>query len=266
MKGIDECAVCIDFGPWPRINAIYASFVKTKFLIGFKSAEQYRHFIYDCAVLHSNQKHELENFRALLAPLNIKPSVNPALKIPQLKFFLDVSLDKSIIIHPFPGGFKSYMKEWKIERWKSLITCLTNEGYTILITGSKQDVEKSNDIMALLSENTREKCFAIAGKLTIEELVSLINRVTAVVCVNTGIAHIAAALNKPTVTLHGPTSVSRWGPINPNGVSISPKSTLCGYLNFGFEYHRAKIDCMDLITNEEVEEAILNLLKKAPAK
>ncbi|MCV6606787.1 MAG: hypothetical protein OIF32_01120, partial [Campylobacterales bacterium] len=35
-----------DFGPWPRVNSILSAFAKSEYKVGFKSINQYRHFVY----------------------------------------------------------------------------------------------------------------------------------------------------------------------------------------------------------------------------
>jgi ADP-heptose:LPS heptosyltransferase len=73
------------------------------------------------------------------------------------------------------------------------------------------------------------------------------------VSVNTGIMHISALLERPTLALHGPTNPRRWGPLGKTAVVIGPGPECgCGYLNLGFEYPRSPPDCMARISVEEV--------------
>ena len=56
----------IDFGPWPRLNAIWTFFARAGLTVGFKTIGQYRHAVYDRVAHHSEVTHELENYRGLL--------------------------------------------------------------------------------------------------------------------------------------------------------------------------------------------------------
>ena len=45
--------VLVDFGPWPRINALYSLLSGARFTLGFRTSGQYRHYGYDRFVEHS---------------------------------------------------------------------------------------------------------------------------------------------------------------------------------------------------------------------
>ena len=66
---------------WPRISAVYAAFTGCS-AVGFRTVGQGRHLAYDHAVNHPATRHELDNYRALLAPLGIVPLARPAVCIP----------------------------------------------------------------------------------------------------------------------------------------------------------------------------------------
>lgn len=244
----------IDFGPWPRLNAIFSFWFKAKYSVGFNSIGQYRHFGYDMPVAHSDQKHELDNFRHLLSPLSINSSSNPTLQLPAKAN--PIEGDRYILFHPWPGGFKSYMKEWPKENWLSLAKRLANSGYKLYVTGAKADVEATEELVAQCSGLLT----SLAGKYNLEQTALIVKDAALLVTVNTGIMHIGAALGVKMVALHGPTSVLRWGPATDNAVNICPENSQCGYLHFGYEYDRSTINCMELISVEQVYTAVLKQL------
>ena len=53
--------------------------------------------------------------------------------------------------------------------------------------------------------------------------------------VNTGVMHVAAALEVPTIALNGPTSGRRWGPVGVHTRCVASPLIPDGYLNLGFE-------------------------------
>lgn len=61
----------IDLGPWPRINAVFSGLSGSRNTVGFKTRGQCRHMVYDHVVNHRSDRHQLENLRALVEPLNI---------------------------------------------------------------------------------------------------------------------------------------------------------------------------------------------------
>jgi ADP-heptose:LPS heptosyltransferase len=255
IRKAGEFELVIDFGPWPRLNAIFAYFFKAKYSIGFKSKKQFRHFCYDYAVVHSEQNHELDNFRTLLSPLTIETKSKPFLNLSSKTN--SISESNYILFHPWPGGYKSYMKEWSKENWLVLAKRLSDLDYKIYITGAKADVEMSDELV----KQSNGTLHSIAGLHNLSETATIVHNAKLLVSVNTGIMHIGAALDTKMVALHGPTSVKRWGPVSPNAVNIFPKNSECGYLHFGYEYNKSTVNCMDLISVEEVYEAVLGQLK-----
>jgi len=134
--------VWLDFGPWPRLNALLSYFANAKFKVGFKTKGQYRHYIYDVAVEHSNKIHEVFNYKKILEQIDIKGN-----NLPRINVDTDVEKDENlIVVHMFPGGSKSYLKEWPETHWIQLIDYLASKGYFIALTGAKADKDRASYI------------------------------------------------------------------------------------------------------------------------
>jgi len=72
--GVD---LLLDFGQWSRLEALYAAFGGSSFTLGFRTADQHRHFVYDRTIEHSAHQHELENYRDLIRALGVKAEHPP---------------------------------------------------------------------------------------------------------------------------------------------------------------------------------------------
>ena len=262
LNGFGKFDLLLDMGPWPRLNSIYSFFINAKIKIGFNSEGQYRHYIYDYPILHSDKKHEIDNFRALLEPLKIKATHNPELLHLTNNLKAKFNIEKEyIVIHPWPGGYKSYMKEWAIEKWVDLMTKMDLLKYDIVITGGKADIDKTLLLINACASKGIE-IINMAGELSISDTIELLSKSKYIISVNTGIMHIGAALNKPLIGIHGPTSVLRWGPVSDKAISVAANSEFCGYLHLGFEYNKSKIDCMAIISVQDVFEAFKKIENK----
>ena len=243
--------ILIDCMPWPRISSIICSFVNAKLKIGYKSSNQHRHFVYDIAVPHSEQVHELENMRNLVRALGVSTFNFPSVK----QAGNDVKNENIIVIHMYPSGINSYLKKWPEESWSELIHYLTSNGLQVYLTGGKTDEEHAN---AFVSDFKLNNVVNLVGKMKIDETLALINSAKLVISVNTGVMHLAACSKVNVICLNGPTSAKRWGPVNDNSISINSKHKDAPCLHFGFEYSCGNSDCncMALISVQEVIEKV----------
>ena len=69
---------------------------------------------------------------------------------------------------------------------------------------------------------------------------------------NTGVMHLAAAVEIPVVALNGPTPVARWGPLGAPSRSVVSPIVPDGYLNLGWERDERYRDAMSAITVDRV--------------
>jgi len=272
--------VLIDTSQWSKISAILCALSGAKLTIGFNTPGQYRHFAYDVLIHHSPTVHEVDNFRALLRPLNITTGAMPELDLTNIVQGDQPHVTKPfIVLHPWASGTQFAMREWPINSWLELGKRLVSTGYKIIITGGPDDKKRAADLVqklnaslasANLSASTPSNLVApegsaliisVAGSANWLETARLINRAEAVVSINTGTMHLAAILGKPLVALHGPTNPARWGPLTSGSaipVILGPGLSEGGaYLHLGSEYPKEPVYLMDQIS----PDAVINALK-----
>ena len=243
----------LDFGPWPRINAVISSFVRARYTLGFLTPGQYRHFAYDSTVVHSAENHEIDNLRRLVKSIGVKSTSVPGLSgYPRPEIDVDY-----LVIHMFPGGYRSSYKEWNPANWISLINGLNDRGFTVILTGAGKD-EAGADIV-YNSCKKQEMIINKAGKMNLKETAGYLEHARTVVSVNTGIMHLAAAVEAPLVALHGPTNVKRWGPISKDAVNFTSSSPSSGCLHLGFEYDPRDRNSLDTVDTEAGLDAVLEM-------
>jgi heptosyltransferase I len=255
--------VFLDFGPWPRVNAIISFLARAGYKVGFRTEGEYRHYVYDRCVLHSGSKHELENFRDVMRAIHVTPAHQPGFrgaldtdKVPS-KYW---PTRDYVVFHLWPGGYRSYLKEWPLDRWIELGGALISLGFDIALTGAPSEREANDMVIAQACKKSDKRNWVNCAGATIQQTLAILGRARLAVCVNTGIMHLAAILDAPVVGLHGPTSVARWGPVGKRAVALSAPAKTCGYLNLGFEYPR-HCDCMHRITVQQVLGPCLRLLQ-----
>lgn len=243
--------IWLDFGPWPRLNALLSAFVKAKVKVGFKSIKQYRHYAYDISVDHRDDCHELDNLRRLVQVCGVS-----SLSVPELGKADPDREHPYTVVHMFPSGYKASYKEWSDSCWVELINGLTEAGTLVKITGAPKDSETANRIVSLC--NRQENIEVLAGKTNLSEAAEVLKRASLVISVNTGIMHMAAAYNCRIIALHGPTSPLRWGPVCEEAVNFCATSSSAGCLHLGFEYDDKDPHSMETIDPREVLKAALS--------
>ncbi|WNC89065.1 glycosyltransferase family 9 protein [Paraburkholderia sp. FT54] len=247
--------VLIDTSQWPRISAILAAFARSKFTIGFKTRNQFRHYAYDASVEHRDGVHELDNFRTLLRPLGIEsveyPKITKAIRPSRSPFVID---DKYVVFHPWASGTNFAMREWPVEYWRDLARILIDSGYTIVITGGPEDAARAQQLVELIGNRN---VISVAAKVSLTEVVEIVRQAECIVCVNTGIMHLSAMLDTPMISLHGPTNPFRWGPVNKErGVVAVSRREGGMFLNLGFEYPRNATYVMEKISVASVTDVL----------
>ena len=151
------------------------------------------------------------------------------------------------------------MKEWPTEHWVALEDALRHQGFNICVTGGPGDVANTDRLVANAAEHS-VPIRPLAGKLTLPQVTALLSGVRVVVAVNTGIMHLAAAVDARLVALHGPTNPARWGPVSDHAVVIMPEAGPSGYLHLGFEFPKQAVECMSTIAVATVLDAVLRLI------
>lgn len=105
-----------------------------------------------------------------------------------------------------PGAEFGPAKRWPHYHYAALAQQLIAEGKQVVLFGSAKDRECGEEIIAALPAEARHYCRNLAGETQLEQAVILIARCNAVVSNDSGLMHIAAALNRPLVALYGPSS------------------------------------------------------------
>lgn len=163
-----------------------------------------------------------------------------------------------------PGAEFGPAKRWPHYHYAALAQKLiTEQGYQIFLFGSQKDKEAGGEIKQALTPDAREACFNLAGETSLEQAVNLIASCKAVVSNDSGLMHVAAALERPLVALYGPSSPDFTPPLSHKARVIR---LITGYhkVRKGEAeqgYHQSLID----IQPEKVFAELANLLSTEPS-
>ena len=107
------------------------------------------------------------------------------------------NIDKTFIA--FVIGAKFASKSLPEEK---IIAVCSNSLAQIILIGGKEDREKGNRI----SEQIHGKCVNLCGQLSLNESAAVLKESALVIANDTGFMHIAAAFNKPLISVWGSTT------------------------------------------------------------
>lgn len=152
-----------------------------------------------------------------------------------------------VLTNPFAGWAG---KQWPIENYDSLGQLLSAEGFTLVA-----NVAQHQAPLLAGFPHVHVHTSPIAG------LIEATRRAAAIVGVDSGPVHLAAALRKPGVALYGPTDPRLTGPYGGTIHVIRPRDVETTYKRHG-SVHAS----MRVITPHQVAEALLRSLAKSPVR
>ena len=105
-----------------------------------------------------------------------------------------------------PGAEFGESKRWPSEHYAAVAEQKIREGWQVWLFGSKNDHGVGEDIRARLIPGLREESVNLSGETSLAEAIDLLSCADAVVSNDSGLMHVAAALNRPLVAVYGSTS------------------------------------------------------------
>ncbi len=118
-----------------------------------------------------------------------------------------------VVLHPGAGGRH---KRWPAERFAALADRFAELGCSIAVTAGPADEEA----VAALRSAVRLARLEILEGLALDALARILARAHRFVGNDSGVTHLAALLNVPTVALFGPFDPRYWAPIGPRVVVV----------------------------------------------
>lgn len=259
--------LAIDFDQWTRLSPLIAFMSGAAFRIGFKTSGQFRHYLYHRSVEHRSDRHEIDCFIDALSPLGIHdadPSLTFSVPSSAAQAAYRIMQDAGItaggrgfvIIHPETPAHGP-QRQWPPERYVDVGRHLTRNGYQVILSGTARDTISNKRIAEEIGGTA-----LLLPVCTLIEFAAVLRQARLMICGNTGVMHLAAAMDVPLIALHGPTDARKWGPRSEHSIVLKSPKPCSPCLYLGFEYGCHENVCMRDIPAALVAETAVDMLKR----
>lgn len=209
----------------------------------------------------------VQRYAALALPKNAAPLQEfpfPELRVdkslqPQLLTKFALQLNRPLLIL-CPGAEYGPAKRWPEHYFAEVADEKIRAGWQVWLMGSAKDNVVTDAIRNLLLGEEQQHCYNLAGSTSLGEAIELMACADAVLSNDSGLMHIAAALQKPLAVIYGSTSPEHTPPLS-NSVSIISNKIDCSPC-FERECPKVHHKCLRELMPQQVLTALNNLLAK----
>ena len=157
-----------------------------------------------------------------------------------------------------PGAEYGPAKRWPARHFATLADELARRGFAVWLMGSAKDRAVGDEIIRLADSSTAPR--NLCGQTSLSQAVDLLAAASIVVCNDSGLMHVAAALARPLVAIYGSSSPVFTPPLSAQAtiLSLNLECSPC----FKRECPLGHLDCLNKLSPQLVLDACL---KKVPA-
>ena len=192
-----------------NLKSAFLSFLSKHEVAGMdaRSSREYpAHWAYSKKVTIKKSLHAIERQKKLLAStLDYASTPDIDYGISKVKFIKPaLELPDNYVVLVQNASWLT--KQWPVAYWKGLVKHLDDQGMNVLLpSGNKDELIRAKDIASV-----SEKATALEI-LPLNEVAYIIDNADYCICSDTGLAHLSAVVNTPSLTLYGPTDTKLIG-------------------------------------------------------
>ena len=159
-----------------------------------------------------------------------------------------------VVLHP--GATHGQAKRWPDEHWTTLVRELQSDVGALAVVGL-DDARPTAYRMAAAAPVAD-----LTGRTSLDGLIKVMAEAAVVVSTDSGPGHLARALGRPVVMLHGPTDVAIHGPGDPDSRALRVDLPCGPCYNFDrpAECRFGDVLCMRWLSPARVRSAVLELI------
>lgn len=200
-------------------SAVISRFVRTKNRAGLDWSSSREHpasLFYNKKYTVSWDQHAVIRMRQLFAQI-FKYSIN-TMWVDYGVHWEDLTQpktsDKPYVV--FLHGTTWESKHWPDAYWRHLADLVADHNLGVQVTWATPEQKARAQMLAAHNSNVE-----MLPHLTLNQAVNVLHHAQGVVAVDTGFAHLSAALDKPLVAIYGPTDVNQSGTVGNRNINLS---------------------------------------------
>jgi heptosyltransferase-2 len=149
-----------------------------------------------------------------------------------------------------PGAEYGPAKRWPPEYFSGVARHYLNKGWTVWVFGSDKDATVAKKIC----QQAGSGCINLAGKTRLAEAIDLLSLASVVVTNDSGLMHVAAAVDRPLVAIFGSSDPGYTPPLHPDAriVHLGLECSPC----FQRECRYGHYNCLRNITESQIVSEI----------
>jgi len=108
------------------------------------------------------------------------------------------------------AGARDPKRRWPIDNFVQVAEALVARGLRVVLTGTSDEADQA----AVLRSRLGDSCLDLTGKTSLGGLGALLKKARLLVANDTGISHLAAALQVPSIVIFSASDPRRWAPLD----------------------------------------------------
>ena len=192
-----------------NLKSAFLSFLSDHRVTGMdasSSREYPAHWAYSNKVNINKSLHAIDRQKKLLASsLGYSPASDINYGVSKIKFLEPaMALPDNYVVLVQNASWPT--KQWPVACWKYLVKHFDDCGVNVLLpSGNREELMRAKDIASVSKKATALEI------LPLNEVAYIIDNADYCICSDTGLAHLSAVVNTPSLTLYGPTDINLIG-------------------------------------------------------
>jgi heptosyltransferase III len=219
-----------------------------------------RAYLYNCKVNILRGVHKSYSYTEITYAAGVKSKIDPpSIKASEtsrtaLKSILHKVgiIEKKPVVCIHPGAGVIY-KEWTRKGFADVSDWLISRGFQVVFIGGSRDLEGINKITTMM----QRPAFNLGGRLSIGELIALLEASALYIGNDSGPMHLAGAIGAPVIAMFGPACEVMWKPLTERAVVLrgAERCAKCTGRHCQYDFK-----CIKRISPDDVKAAVGRLI------